>query len=209
MADMAIHLLFAYALTELVACLTPGPAVLSVMGIGLTGSLRGVFAAIAGINVSNLIWYAMVGAGLMALVHSAPGLFVALRWAGTAYLFWLGIQTWRSHITLAATGQASSVGIKQGFLGAIAVQLSNPKALVFFTVFLPPFIDLHRPVAPQVAILAVIGVTMEIAALTLYGLLAYRLGRLALTASAERWIARISGGILIAIAIAMALSRTL
>lgn len=200
-------LLLAYALTELVACLTPGPAVLSVMSVGLTGSLRGMFAAIAGINFSNLIWYIMVGAGLMALVHAAPGLFVALRWAGTAYLFWLGIQTWRSHITLAVTGQAPPIGVKRGFLGAVAVQLSNPKALVFFTVFLPPFIDLHRPVAPQIAILAAIGVTMEIAALSMYGLLAFRLGRLALTATAERWIARISGAILMAIAVAMALSR--
>lgn len=200
-------LLLAYALTELVACLTPGPAVLSVMSVGLTGSLRGMFAAIAGINFSNLIWYLMVGAGLMALVHAAPGLFVALRWAGTAYLFWLGIQTWRSHVTLAVTGQAPRIGIKRGFLGAVAVQLSNPKAFVFFTVFLPPFIDLHRPVAPQIAILAAIGVTMEIAALSMYGLLAFRLGRLALTATAERWIARISGAILMAIAVAMALSR--
>lgn len=202
------NLLLAWTVTELVACLTPGPAVLSVMSIGLTGSLRGMIGAIAGINVSNLIWYMMVGAGLVALVHAAPGLFVVLRWAGTAYLFWLGIQTWRSHVTLATSGQGPRIGIRRGFAGAVAVQLSNPKALVFFTVFLPPFIDLNRAVAPQIATLAAIGVTMEVAALGMYGFIAWRIGRIALSPRAERIFARVSGAILIAIAVAMALSRT-
>ena len=201
------NLLLAYALTELVACLTPGPAVLSVMSIGLSGSLRGMVAAIAGINVGNLIWYAMVGAGLMALAHTAPGLFLVLRWAGTLYLFWLGFQTWRSHITLAASAQGPRIGIRRGFAGAMAVQLSNPKAFVFFTVFLPPFVDLKHPVAPQLVLLASIGVVMEVAALTMYGLLAYRMGQMAMSRRAERLMARISGAILMGIAVAMALSR--
>lgn len=201
-------LLFAFALTEMVACLTPGPAVLSVMSIGLSGSLRGMFAAIAGINVSNLIWYAMVGVGLVALAHTAPGLFLALRWGGILYLFWLGIQTWRSHTTLAISAQGPRIGIRRGFAGAMAVQLSNPKAFVFFTVFLPPFIDVNRPMTPQIAMLASIGMVMEIGALSMYGLLAYRMGQLAMSPRAERLIARISGAILMGIAVTMTLSRT-
>lgn len=202
------NLLIAFALTEMVACLTPGPAVLSVMSIGLSGSLRGMFAAIAGINVSNLIWYAMVGAGLVALAHTAPGLFLVLRWGGILYLFWLGIQTWRSHATLAVSAQGPRIGIRRGFTGAMAVQLSNPKAFVFFTVFLPPFIDVDRPVIPQIVLLSSIGVVMEVSALSMYGLLAYRMGQLAMTPRTERLIARISGAILMGIAAAMALSRS-
>ncbi len=201
------NLLIVFALTELVACLTPGPAVLSVMSIGLTGSPRAVLAAIAGINVGNLIWYAMTGAGLLALARTAPELFVVLRWAGIVYLFWLGLQTWRSHLTLAASGQGSPIGAGRGFAGAVAVQLSNPKALVFFTVFLPPFIDLDRPMAPQIAVLAAIGVSMEVIALGMYGFLAWRLGKIAVFQGAERVIARVSGAILMAVAVAMALSR--
>ena len=201
------NLLIVFALTELVACLTPGPAVLSVMSIGLTGSPRAVLAAIAGINVGNLIWYAMTGAGLLALARTAPELCVGLRWAGIVYLFWLGLQTWRSHLTLAASGQGSPIGAGRGFAGAVAVQLSNPKALVFFTVFLPPFIDLDRPMAPQIAVLAAIGVSMEVIALGMYGFLAWRLGKIAVFQGAERVIARVSGAILMAVAVAMALSR--
>lgn len=200
-------LLLAYAVTDLVACLMPGPAVLSVASIGLSGSLRGMAGAIAGINASNILWYIMVGAGLVALVNTLPNLFLILRWAGTAYLLWLGIQTWRLPVYQSVSEPRRHIGFRRGFAGAVAVQLSNPKALVFFTVFLPPFIDLHHPVAQQLALLALIGITLEIAILTTYGLIAWRLGRLALSAKAERWIARGSGAILIAIAAAMALSR--
>ncbi|MEZ5711980.1 MAG: LysE family translocator [Sphingobium sp.] len=207
MAPEAAQLLIAYALTELVACLIPGPAVMSVMGIALTGSLRGMFGAIGGIIFSNLIWYTMVGLGLVALVRTAPLLFEILGWAGIAYLFWMGWDTWRSHISLAAKAERRVTGAWRGFSSAVAVQLSNPKALVFFTVFLPPFIHIDRPVAPQIAILALIGCAIEIMALGTYGSLAYRLGKLALSSRAEKWIAHISGAILIAIAVAMALSR--
>lgn len=202
------NLLIAFTLTDLVACLAPGPAVLSVMSIGLSGSLRGMFAAIAGINVSNLIWYTMVGAGLVALAHTAPGLFLVLRWAGILYLFWLGVQTWRSHITLATSAQGPRIGIRRGFAGAVALQLSNPKAFVFFTVFLPPFIDVRHPVTPQIILLASIGVTIEVAVLSMYGHLAYRVGQLAMSPRTERLIARVSGAILMGIAAAMALSRS-
>lgn len=208
MQPATTNLLFAFALTELLACLTPGPAVLSIMSIGLSGSLRGMFAAIAGINVGNLIWYAMVGAGLVALAHTAPGLFLVLGWGGILYLFWLGFQTWRSHITLATSAQGGRIGIRRGFVGAMAVQLSNPKAFVFFTVFLPPFIDVDHPVVPQIVLLASIGVVMEVSALTMYGLLAYRMGQMAMSPRAERLVAHISGAILMGIAVAMALSRT-
>lgn len=201
------QLLLAFALVDLVATLIPGPAVMAVMGIALTGSLRGMAGAIAGINFGNLIWYAMVGAGLAALAHSVPQLFLVLRWAGTAYLFWLGIQTWRSHAHLTFVADRPAIGAWRGFSGAVAVQLSNPKALVFFTVFLPPFLDLYRPIVPQLTVLAAVGVTLEVLALLGYGLIAYRLGKFAMSRNAESWIARISGSILMAVATAMALSR--
>lgn len=202
-------LLLAFFVTDLVACFLPGPAVLAVASLGLSGSLRGVAGAIAGINISNMIWYAMVGLGLIALVHTVPELFTVLRWVGTAYLFWLGVQTWRHPAHLRVAGAQHRIGFGRGLAGAVAVQLSNPKAMIFFTVFLPPFINLHHPIVPQILRLASIGIVIEVVALAFYGLLAYRLGQLAVTAEAGRRIGRISGSILMAIAVAMALSQLL
>lgn len=204
----ADNLLLAYALTDLVACLMPGPAVMTVMSIALTGSLRGMTAAIVGINFGNMLWYVMVGAGLIVLAHSVPTLFEILRWAGIAYLLWLGVQTWRSHARLRMTRlRGAEIGLRRGFAGAVAIQLANPKALLFFTVFLPPFIDLGQPIAPQLLALATIGISLEILVLSGYGLIAYRLGQVALSHNAEKGIARISGAIFVAVAVGMALTH--
>lgn len=203
----AVHLLAVYAITDLIACLMPGPAVAFVSGIALSGSLRGMAGAIAGINVANALWYAMIGTGLVALIDRAPVVFALLGWAGIGYLLWLGVQTWRAHAHLEAGRARSKIGMGRGFASAIAVQLSNPKAMLFFTVFLPPFIDVHRPIAPQLLVLAAIGIALEILVLTGYGLLAYRLGALSLSPVAERTVARVSGAVFILVAFGMALMR--
>lgn len=203
----AAHLLAVYAITDLIACLMPGPAVAFVSGIALSGSLRGMAGAIAGINVANALWYTMVGTGLVALIDRAPVVFALLGWAGIGYLLWLGVQTWRAQAHLEAKRAREKIGAWRGFAGAMAVQLSNPKAMLFFTVFLPPFIDVHRPIAPQLLVLAAIGITLEILVLTGYGLLAYRLGALSLSPVAERTVARVSGTVFILVALGMALMR--
>ena len=203
----AAHLLAAYAITDLIACLMPGPAVATISGIALSGSLRGMAGAIAGINAGNALWYVMIGTGLVALIDRAPLLFTLLGWAGIAYLLWLGVQTWCAHAHLETKRARERIGAWKGFVGALAVQLSNPKALLFFTVFLPPFVDMHKPVAPQLAILAAIGLVIEAAVLAGYGLLAYRLGALSLSAEREKRVARLSGTLFITIALGMALMR--
>ena len=203
----AAHLLAAYAITDLIACLMPGPAVATISGIALSGSLRGMAGAIVGINAGNAIWYVMIGTGLVALIERAPMVFALLGWAGIAYLLWLGVQTWRAHTHLETKRAREKIGAWRGFSGALAVQLSNPKALLFFTVFLPPFIDMHRPVAPQLVVLAAIGTVIEATVLAGYGLLAYRLGALSLSGEKERRVARISGALFIAIALGMASMR--
>ncbi|MFO1260147.1 MAG: LysE family transporter [Sphingomonadaceae bacterium] len=201
------HLLLAYFLIEIIACLTPGPAVAAVTGIALTGSLRSMIGAVIGINTSSAIWYVMAGIGLSALVKSAPLAFAILGWAGIGYLIWMGIETWRAHAHLAAKKERTQISMWKGFSTAVAVQLSNPKALVFFTVFLPPFVNVNQPVAPQLLILAIIGIATEVMVLTSYGLLAYRLGGLSLSPRAEKRMGHIQGALLIAIGLSMAMLR--
>lgn len=198
------HLLLLYALTDLMACLTPGPAVLTVTSHALGGSWRGVIGAVVGINLGNIIWYALVGAGLGALFAAAPTLFAVLRWLGIGYLLWLGLQNWRSAHALSFEGRTKGIGFARGLFSAIAVQLSNPKALLFFSVLLPPFLDLRRPMAPQIVQLAAIGVTIEIVTLLGYALLAHRLGRLAMDRGTAHWIGRTSGTMLIGAALGLA-----
>lgn len=197
MAGGTSHLLLLYALTDLTACLTPGPAVLAVMSHALGGSRRGAAGAILGINLGNLVWFTMAGLGLVAVLKAWPLLFAILRWGGIGYLVWLSIQTWRNHDANRYQADREPVGFRKGMVSAIAVQLSNPKALLFFTVMLPPFIDVRAPVAPQIAILALIAVTIEAGVLAGYALLAHRVGKASeQNASATHWLNRASAALL-------------
>lgn len=201
----ALHLLLLYAVTDLIACLVPGPAVLAVASHALAGSRRGAAGAIAGINLGNLVWFTLAGAGLSAVVTALPHVFAVLRWVGIAYLLWLGVQAWRqSDDGLALRAANERAGFGRGLLSAAAVQLSNPKALLFFTVILPPFINPAAPVLPQIAALALIGVTIEATVLAIYASLAWRLGRYASSRAANRIVNRTSGGLLILAALGLA-----
>jgi homoserine/homoserine lactone efflux protein len=202
------HLLYLYALMDLLACLTPGPAVMAVVGHALGGSLRGAAGAITGINLGNLVWFTLVALGLVALVHSAPLLFVLLRWVGIAYLVYVGISLWRGSHAVVFRRNPGNVDFARGMASAIAVQLSNPKALIFFTVLLPPFINASRPVVPQLATLAIIGCVIEASVLAGYAILAYRMGQLALRKGAAHWIGRVSGAALIGAAGTLAWTGT-
>ncbi|HEX7855527.1 MAG TPA: LysE family translocator [Sphingobium sp.] len=205
MTTDTLHLLLFYAFTDLIACLTPGPAVLAVASHALAGSRRGAAGAIAGINTGNLVWFTLAGAGLSAVVTALPNLFAALRWIGIGYLLWIGIQAWRqSDEGLALKAAKEKAGFGRGLLSAAAVQLSNPKALLFFTVILPPFINPAAPIVHQIVSLAVIGVVIEASVLTLYATLAWRLGRYAASRTTNRIINRSSGSLLIMAALGIA-----
>jgi len=91
-------------------------------------------------------------------VHAhADLLFEALRWTGAAYLIWLGVQAWRhageGDARLMETGRAR-------FARGILVALSNPKTIVFFTAFLPQFLDPKLPAGPQLAVMCVVTVIL-------------------------------------------------
>ncbi|MBB6123168.1 LysE family translocator [Sphingobium subterraneum] len=202
------HLLLLYFLTDLMACLTPGPAVLAVTSHALGGSLRGAAGAIAGINLGNVLWFTLAGLGLATITTIAPIVFLVLRWVGISYLLYLGISMWRGTHAITFRRDTRRSGALQGLFSAIAIQLSNPKALLFFTVLLPPFLDPHAPMMRQIAVLALIGVITEVTVLAGYAAIAYRLGRLTIGADRAHWIGRASGGMLIGAAAAIALKGT-
>ncbi|MPT48121.1 MAG: LysE family translocator [Sphingobium sp.] len=199
-------LLAAYAVTSFIAAITPGPAVFYIASHALSGSRKALAGAIIGMNLTNALWYVLVGTGLIALFHHFPTLFMVMRVAGIAYLLWLSVETWRHPAHGAQAQRKKAKGFFASFAGGVAMQASNPKALVYFTIFLPPFLDIERPVALQLLHLAMVGIGIEVIVLITYGMLIEKFGRSSMSAHSGRWIARISGAILIVIAGAMALS---
>lgn len=134
-----------------VLLLTPGPIVTLVIATSATQGLRAGLTTVAGTTLGNAVLLAAIALGLSWVVAHALYLFELLRWAGAAYLVWLGVRAWRG----AGQARASSGSGRVHFSRGLLVALCNPKTIVFFTAFLPQFIDRRLAAAPQLLAMCV------------------------------------------------------
>lgn len=153
---------------------TPGPANLFAIGAGVGGGMRGALLGVAGMNTATAVWFLAASLGLGALMAAYPWAFQAIAVAGGLYVAWLGARfIWgalRDHAGAAALFSGAGAGAASAFAKGFAVQLGNPKAVLFFTAVLPPFVDPARPIALQLAMLAAATLTMDAIAMSAYGL---------------------------------------
>ena len=194
----------AFAATETVLCFIPGPAVLFVISAALARGARPGMAAALGILAGNAFYFALSATSIAGVIVASHELFSLLRWAGAAYLVWIGIGMLLARRE--APARVVPRRIKRSFVRGFVVQAANPKALIFFVALLPQFIDPRAGVGPQVAILAVTSISIELAVLALYVAGAVRARRLA----SGRWagsLERLGGAFLVATGIRLALVR--
>jgi homoserine/homoserine lactone efflux protein len=194
---MTLHLYAAFLLTCVVMAVIPGPTATLIVANALRHGTRAGLQNVAGTQIGLAVMILVAGIGLTSLIAAIGEWFDILRFAGAAYLIYLGWKMWRAPEIdlLAEAGRAR--GPKGGFfLQGSLVALSNPKMLLFFGAFFPQFIDPALPYAPQIAIMGV--TSMIVAALSdgSYALLAGTLGR-ALSTSRLRFVTKASGACLI------------
>jgi threonine/homoserine/homoserine lactone efflux protein len=199
----------AFVLVETALCLTPGPAVLLVLSQALTrGTVRAVWS-IGGILAANTVYFVLSATGIGAVLMASYDLFFAIKWLGAAYLVWLGVTAFLggSKTLSIRAGAATPVPGARLFLNGFVLQMSNPKALVFFTALLPQFVNPHAALVPQVAILAVTSVVIEFVVQVFYAALAGRAAHLAAQPRFARITDRVAGTLLIGAGIGMAALR--
>ena len=191
-----------FLVMETALSLSPGPAVFYTVSQGVRGALRRTLPAAAGILTANGIYFALSATSLGAIVAASARFFTIAKWVGAAYLIFLGIKALRSaHSMHAVALGADPLDIQRDlrgvYLGALTLQLANPKALLFFLALLPQFIDPSSPVVPQMLILAATSMIPEFCILTAYGWLAHRAARatarFGVTGNMNRLLARIEG----------------
>lgn len=131
--------------------LVPGPGTLAILAATGRHGVKGGMAAVAGTLVGDALW--MLGAvlGLAALLQLHPEVFGAMQMVGAAYLGWIGLQLLRAPPRSAAPRNAPDAW--HGFRQALAVCLTNPKAMLFFVAFFPLFLDADAGAAPLAALL--------------------------------------------------------
>ncbi|HTM80119.1 LysE family translocator [Asticcacaulis sp.] len=177
------HTYWAFFVTMFFMAITPGPANLYAIRTGLGRLKRNVIAAVIGLNCASLIWFIACAFGLQVLLTAFPLLFQMVAVAGGLYLGWMAVKGFRSALdinnenisssltALPDPDKTTSATFREGFM----VQLLNPKVTLFFTAVLPPFVDIHRAVPPQMVAFAATAIGMDTITMTGYGLAAVTL----------------------------------
>jgi threonine/homoserine/homoserine lactone efflux protein len=151
MMTLGTLLMFGAAVTMLM--LSPGPNMAFVMAQGASHGARGGVAAALGIAAADLILTGLTASGVTAIVAAWPPAFDLIRYAGVAYLLHLAWKALRRRPAQAGAA-AERIALATVFARSMLNSLLNPKALLFFMVFLPQFVDLGRgPVAQQLIVL--------------------------------------------------------
>lgn len=220
MFDSATLLAYIAAATALV--LIPGPGTAWIIAQTVAGgSRRGMQAAI-GLETATLIHALAAGLGLSAVLATSAMAFEIMKYAGAAYLIWLGIKAWREPASPPASPSASTPGqsytppaaaaaaaaARSLYLRSVATGVLNPKVALFFLAFLPQFV---RPEFGWVPLqflvlgllLSLIGLTHSVALSFLVG----RFGRRASHPRFERWKRRITGSVFVALGLRLALQQ--
>lgn len=136
---------WSYLLVVLAVVLVPGLDLLMVLRNTVGGGRSAGVATTVGIGTASVIQGALASLGVGTLIVRSQPLFTAVKWAGVAYLVFLGLQSlrsaWRGHGPLAQDYRAVR-GFRQGFV----CNITNPKMLVFYLSLLPQFVDPAAPV---------------------------------------------------------------
>ena len=165
------HLYLTFLGVMAVMAVTPGPANLFSVANGVQRGPAGALAGVVGMNAATLVWFGAAALGLGALVIAFPELFRLISIGGALYVAWLGINALRGAFRTAADPDAPTVRLgRSALLDGFMVQIANPKAVLFFTAVLPPFLDVSRPAAPQLALFALATVGMDVLSMSAYGL---------------------------------------
>jgi threonine/homoserine/homoserine lactone efflux protein len=133
-------ILLAFALATLVFAAFPGPALLYTAAQTLSRGRAGGLMAAIGIHLGCYAHVLAATLGLSAVFQHVPEAFLAVKFAGAAYLVWLGIGMIRSK-GLGAMPTVRDKSVRRALLESMAVELLNPKVAIFFIAFLPQFVD--------------------------------------------------------------------
>jgi threonine/homoserine/homoserine lactone efflux protein len=201
--------LLAFALVAAITIATPGPTVLLAFSNGSRFGVRPALAGMGGAVLSDFVLVGAVSLGLGALLAASEFWFTVLKWVGVGYLAFLGLVMLRSTGTFG--GAARQFGSGRGspralFMKSFLVAVTNPKGYLFVSAFLPQFIDPTAPQVSQYVVLAIVFALTDFSIMFAYAVAGSQAGR-ALTGATAKWIDRVCGGVLLALAGSLAFYR--
>jgi threonine/homoserine/homoserine lactone efflux protein len=197
--------LLLFAATSLALLAVPGPAVIYLVTRSLDQGRTAGLVSVLGVETGTFAYALAAAAGLSGLIAASETAFTVVKYAGAAYLVYLGV---RKLLERDEPQELAPTARSRLFLKGMVVQLLNPKIAIFFVAFLPQFVDPARgAVAVQILLLGTIFTLLAVVSDGAYVLLAGAVGGwLRTSRRARRSLAKVSGGVYIGLGITAALS---
>ena len=196
--------------TVLGVSLIPGPSTFIAFAHGAAfGWIRSVSTALGNAAASTIQAMA-ASAGLGIVITSSATLFLSIKYAGAAYLIYIGVQMWRSAAQRVALGSQPDTAknrSKQLFMSGFTVAISNPKAIAFFTALFPQFLSSDGNSAAQLATMVLLVSLSAFSVALFYGCLGAWIRGLELSKAVMRRVYKTTGGLFVASGVGLAASR--
>ena len=203
MMDLASLLVFAGAL--LVAAASPGPGIAAIVARVLGRGMNGAIAFTAGVALGDVVWLTVAVLGLAVVAQTFQPLFLAIKYAGAAYLLYLAWKMWTAPVAAHEVAPDTSDGKRvRLFLAGLAVTLGNPKVMVFYLALLPNIIRLEAVTVWGWLELSLVVLAVLTVVFGAYVALAARTRRLFASPRAMRMVNRGSGTVMASAAVAIA-----
>lgn len=201
---MDTHLYFIFLVTTLMLVMVPGPSAMTAAAQGANHRASKAFMGVLGIASADAIFFALSATGIASLIVASSVLFSVIKWFGVLYLLYLG--------SVALFSKAGVIRISQTptpsrrvrlYWQGLVVQLSNPKALMYFSALLPQFLDPAEPILQQLLVMGVSLVLADVVVYSLFSMLGDRLGQQKIKAGIVAAINKMAGITLISTGIRM------
>ncbi len=196
---MELSTWFAFFLASWAISLSPGAGAVAAMSAGLTHGFRFGYVQTLGLVLGIWTQLLVVSVGLGALIAASSLAFAVVKWAGVAYLVWLGVQQWRASDAPVAVDQArEAVTAWQLVARGWAVNAVNPKGTVFLLAVVPQFMAMDQPLLPQYLVIGATLALTDLVVMAGYTALAARLLSTLRSPAHVRAINRLFGALFVA-----------
>lgn len=201
---MDLSTLLAFAAAFLVFAASPGPDNMTIVARTISHGAASGIAYGAGTVVGILIFLSLAAFGLSIVATEMSFVMTVLRYAGAAYLIWMGVKLWTTEpIVPTIRPVPERRGLFKIFATGVALNLGNPKMPLFYVALLPNVVEGSLNVA-QVAALAIVILAVEIIVIGGHVILAGRARQLLRTPTAVRRVNRAAGGVMVGAAVIVA-----
>lgn len=203
---MELHIYLAFVAATTIMIALPGPSVLLTVAHSISFGWRPAIATVGGATAGIAVQLMIAAIGLTSLLSMVAQAFEWLRWAGAAYLIYLGIKQWQNANQL-LTIQTSGVSKTNLFVQGVVITIPNPKSLIFIAAFLPQFIDASRPLGIQFSMIFPTFLFITFMVTAMWAICAGHLSLFLMGQKSLNTLMKTAGGMMIMAGIGLVLAR--